>query len=345
MTEELARILKEPHKDCLPCIPNFESGTPKKESWANYAVDRFVELYDRNRIYGSSFITRPDSAPWIDIPEYWDRVRDLWRGKDIVFVNGDKRSLRLDMMKEATSIREVISTTKHAYSDIDRVVEEVGLPSGPILMCLGATATALADRFARKGVHAIDLGHIGLFMRHAGSYRYVRDDLSTPGYRDILNRMHSRQDWGDDGAKHFDAVKALHEEIKPATTLDYGAGSMKLAEAFKPLGIRVQCYDPGVPGKEAPPKPCDMVICTDVLEHVEPDKLDAVLDHMRRITGMAAYLVIATRPANHKLPNGANAHLIVKPADWWLRKLAIAGWNIVKSEIDEGREVRVWTKK
>jgi cyclopropane fatty-acyl-phospholipid synthase-like methyltransferase len=80
-------------------------------------------------------------------------------------------------------------------------------------------------------------------------------------------------------------------------------------------------YDPGIPDRAALPEPADFVVSTDVLEHVEPEKLDGVLKHIRELTKRQAYLNIHTGPANAKLPDGRNAHLIQQPAEWWHRKL------------------------
>jgi hypothetical protein len=107
----------------------------------------------------------------------------------------------------------------------------------------------------------------------------------------------------------------------------------------------VQEYDPGIDGKEGMPKPCDLVVCTDVLEHVEPDKLEAVEDHLFRICGMGALLVIATRAANAILPDGRNAHLIVQPPAWWIDRINRKGWTIDHVQIREGRDVTLWLKK
>jgi 2-polyprenyl-3-methyl-5-hydroxy-6-metoxy-1,4-benzoquinol methylase len=91
-----------------------------------------------------------------------------------------------------------------------------------------------------------------------------------------------------------------------------------------------------VPGRDVLPKPSDVVVCTDVLEHIEPEKLDAVLDHILRLTGYFAHLVISTRPANAVLPDGRNAHLIVETPDWWLEKiLANPRWQ---TEVARGTE-------
>ena len=76
-------------------------------------------------------------------------------------------------------------------------------------------------------------------------------------------------------------------------------------------------YDPAVPGKDAEPQPADLVICTDVLEHIEPDCLNDVLDHIRQVSLKYAFVNVSTRPAVKFLQDGRNAHLIIQPADWW----------------------------
>jgi hypothetical protein len=345
---ELREILKKPADGCLPCIPNLHSQTPKKASWANWAVPPYLDFYDPARVYGSSFVTRPDSAPWCDTPEFWDRIKEFWRGKDVALVAGTMRSLRPEMLAEAASVKLIEAPSGQkgdgAYRLVDQIEEECAAFKGPVLMCLGPTATVLANRLARRGVFAQDLGHIGMFMRSAGAYRYRLDDLISPDYREQLMRKHGRGKWGADGAKHVTNALAYADLLEAETILDYGCGEMKFAEAMKPR--RVSGFDPGVPGREGMPKPCDLLVSTDVLEHVEPEKLNNVLGHMRSVCLKGAYLVIATRPAKALLPDKRNAHLIVKPADWWIKGMQIAGWGeIYAQEIEESKEVRLWLKK
>lgn len=322
--------------------PYDRRGAPRAVSWERYTAPEFTQ-YLANTVYHSSFITRPDNAPWIDTPEYWAAVQNLWRGKEITLVVGDKKSVTTEMIGDtAISVREVLGPRQHAYAEIDRIEEEIGKPSGTVLLCLGTAATVLAWRLARKGVHAIDLGHIGMFLRHAGAYRYGADDMTSEAYRHQLKRLHMKQKWGADGAKHTEAVKALVDRFRPKTILDYGCGENKLAESMKP--IRVSGYDPGIEERASMPKPCDLVVCTDVLEHVEPEKLDAVLDHIHRLTGVAAYFVISTRLANAILPDGRNAHLSVHAATWWIEKLAAIGWTFADEPVI-GKDLIVVAKK
>jgi hypothetical protein len=345
----LARELKQVLVSRLPSLivglPH--SRGPRAESWERYAEKRYMSFADRDKLYGSAFITRPDNAPWIDTPDFWDKVRNLWRGRDVVLVVGDKKSITEEMIAgEASSLEHVWGPRQHAYAEIDRLEVDVLAHAGErstVILCLGATATVLAWRLAKRGVHALDLGHIGMFMRHAGAYRYALEDVISAGYRKQLERLHARQPWGADGAKHADAVDAIAAQMQAVTVLDYGCGEGKLADALKDRR-RVSGYDPGIAAKAKMPKPCDLVVCTDVLEHVEPEKLSAVLDHLYRLAARKLYAVISTRPANALLPDGRNAHLIVNDSNWWTAKLGEMGWAIERTETT-GKELRVLCTK
>ena len=58
-------------------------------------------------------------------------------------------------------------------------------------------------------------------------------------------------------------------------------------------GFDVRNYDPCIPEYATPPSPAELVVCTDVLEHIEPDKLDAVLNDIIRLSSKGAFLVAA----------------------------------------------------
>ena len=87
------------------------------------------------------------------------------------------------------------------------------------------------------------------------------------------------------------------------------------------VGLEVREYDPAIFGKDDPPEPADMVYCGDVLEHVEPECVDAVLDDLARVTGKIGLVQLSTQPALKILPDGRNTHLTIHPAEWWMTKL------------------------
>lgn len=143
----------------------------------------------------------------------------------------------------------------------------------------------------------------------------------SPGYREQNRLLHETNDqYGIWGWKHAEDVALLRDEHDCETVLDYGCGKGKLKLALgDPAWLRE--YDPAVPGKDARPEMADLVVCTDVLEHIEPHLLDNVLAELVRITAKALFLVIATRESNKCLPDGTSPHKIVQTPDWWRAKL------------------------
>jgi hypothetical protein len=145
--------------------------------------------------------------------------------------------------------------------------------------------------------------------------------LISPEYIDQYRELHRRRDdYGGTGGKWMTTVLALIMQSGFKSALDYGCGKAALWAAiveYLPSNFSWQNYDPCMEEYEDPPRPADLVICTDVLEHIEPDCLDHVLDDLARCTKKEILFNVATRPADNRLPNGQNAHLIQEPISWW----------------------------
>lgn len=156
--------------------------------------------------------------------------------------------------------------------------------------------------------------------------------LVSQPYRDTLRAMHASRPWGNKGHRHIPDFIGLFAELGCKNLLDYGSGTerLRLALATSHPDISVVCYDPGVTGREVLPQPADFVVSTDVLEHVEPGAVDAVLDHLCSLTVKGAYLRIALTKAKRSLPDGRNAHLTIRSGQWWLEKLRSRPWKLVR---------------
>lgn len=163
LTKRLRAILQD-SGNCLVGIPNIHARGPKDAHWQTYA--KYASLLS-DRMYGSAFITRPDSAPWIDTDDYWQLLHSLWVGRAVTLVRGAQKSLTKDDLLRwgAGAVREVLCPPQHAWTKYHEILAEVGTPDHPVLMCLGPTATVLAVDLCAKGVHAIDLGHVGMFAK------------------------------------------------------------------------------------------------------------------------------------------------------------------------------------
>lgn len=159
------------------------------------------------------------------------------------------------------------------------------------------------------------------------------DRISAPYLAEQVALHAAPRGYGGRGSKWATAVIDLMLRGRYWSVLDYGCGQGSLVAALKSgsvrlRGVRFDEYDPAIPGKDSPPTFADLVICTDVLEHVEPDKLDAVLAHLKQLARRAVFAVIALRPSNKTLSDGRNAHLIIESADWWRARLTDAGFTV-----------------
>jgi hypothetical protein len=75
-----------------------------------------------------------------------------------------------------------------------------------------------------------------------------------------------------------------------------------------------------VPEYADKPVPAELVTCIDVLEHIEPEYLLNVLDHLEELTEVAIFASVHMGPAGKTLDDGRNAHLTQEPLEWWLPK-------------------------
>lgn len=151
------------------------------------------------------------------------------------------------------------------------------------------------------------------------------DDVASEQYRTVLREMHNCEPWGNKGFKYSHEVRQFCTDLfgvgaDDFDILDYGCGLGTFEATNEDLDVR--SYDPGIPGKDAMPAPAAVVICTDVLEHIEPELVYNVLRHIAELARVGIYLHIATKPAKRFLPDGRNAHLIVEGAEWWTDKLS-----------------------
>lgn len=158
--------------------------------------------------------------------------------------------------------------------------------------------------------------------------------LITEEYRKLNETLHaSNAYFGKSGHKWAVDVIDLALSLRTQDILDYGCGKSTLAHN---IPFRIKQYDPCVPKYSRTPEPAELVVCTDVLEHIEPGCLDSVLDDLKRVTKNMGFFVIANGMAKKNLPDGRNAHLIQEHASWWLPKIFqrfdILNFNVQESE-------------
>src|ERR1700690_2010322 len=140
----------------------------------------------------------------------------------------------------------------------------------------------------------------------------------SPDYRRMQEKLHETTDYGTASLLYAPLVSAVINRMEVTHLLDYGCGAKcRLATSLK-VGHKLtyQAYDPAVPRYAKEPLPAQMVACIDVLEHIEPQYLDAVLHDLTQLAEGIIFLTVTTAAAFKSLPDGRNAHLIIEPMQW-----------------------------
>jgi predicted TPR repeat methyltransferase len=145
--------------------------------------------------------------------------------------------------------------------------------------------------------------------------------LYTEHYQQLLINEHIRRPWGVEGQTHHARILELYHEYHCDSILDYGCGQGLLSQRIGNL-VTVVNYDPGIPAYTHLPLPADLVVCADVLEHIEPECLHHVLTHIHSVTVNVAFFTICSIASKSTFPDGQNLHLIQQDQSWWLDQLS-----------------------
>jgi len=147
--------------------------------------------------------------------------------------------------------------------------------------------------------------------------------LISDANRDQQETLHQDPNYGRASLSFASIVGDTIIENDVSELLDYGAGKGRLGQKLQetiPDCPKIYHYDPAIPEWSALPAPCEFVTCIDVLEHIEPERLDDVLEDLERVTLRLGFFTVHTGAAQRVLPDGRNAHLIQEPPQFWLNK-------------------------
>lgn len=177
---DLRRVLSAPSESVLVGMPHIFYDA----HWSTVLAELWHEISPTLGdlpIFGDSHVSRPPifSLFGEDGVEAW---RSVWAGRDVAVIAG--KGSRFDLIdplfSSVGSVLRIDSMPTNAYVDMDRVVAETVRSGRDLaLIALGPTGTVLADRLAREGIQAIDIGHL------SASYNNVFNGGSTPESRPL----------------------------------------------------------------------------------------------------------------------------------------------------------------
>lgn len=174
LKESMAKILESSDKGLLVCLPNIKSDFKayKRKSrliWLSKIGKhrkQFYKYYNRERLYGNSFVSRPYMIYRNkDMCGKWFKsILKLFTDKDIVLIEGiySRSGVGNDLFKEAKSVKRILCPNKDAFSKYDEILAEaLKIPQNKlILVAVGPAGKPLTYELFKKGYTVWDIGHI-----------------------------------------------------------------------------------------------------------------------------------------------------------------------------------------
>jgi hypothetical protein len=240
-------------------------------------------------------------------------------------------------------------TQKHAYAqplNDGQILHDVPF-NGNIYKCaapMAAQAKAFMDSYkvyVNAGI-AIEVIGDGLLPAMWKEVERVQNNLAEK------EALKYRRMWEFDSYRKFapgeskveHAIAEL-EAPKGASFIDFGTGTGRAAKKLQMMGYKVlavdfavNCLDEDVFVPfclanlwELPDLKANFGYCTDVMEHIPPEKVDDVLKGITSCVN-SAYFMISTRPDSMGELISEVLHETVQPPQWWAEKLRTL-WNDV----------------
>lgn len=210
LKRDLIEVAKCNDSDFLSCIPIFiNNKNSLKEASRKWWTSNLRLMGVFWRRYFSTGITYGDTEvtrPWMSFldeehaSECFSRMRNIFSGKDIVLIEGEKSRLGVgnDFLSKAKSVRRILGPAKNAYSKIDEIYDAAICEdkNALYLLALGPTATVLSYRLYKSGRRALDIGHMDIeyewfkikatdkvpvknkYVNEAGGYKVLEEDAT-----------------------------------------------------------------------------------------------------------------------------------------------------------------------
>jgi 2-polyprenyl-3-methyl-5-hydroxy-6-metoxy-1,4-benzoquinol methylase len=190
----------------------------------------------------------------------------------------------------------------------------------------------------------------------------MMDDIDNTA---LLERAKYQKIWGfDQYRKTSPGERYVNEAIKKLgikryeKLIDYGCGTGRAAMKFLEKGVFVtgvdiadNCTDPesnrfqfineciwDMPDNIK----SDWAFCTDVLEHIPPERVRDTLDSIISRTQKGGFFSISHEPDSMGQLIDDQLHMTIRPAQWWLIQFEMLGVDAKQELIDGGAQSKIW---
>lgn len=198
---------------------------------------------------------------------------------------------------------------------------------------------AMRHRFQQPDIDPVTIEVVGDGLLQDTLHAIDGTDADETGAERLKYRAmwrHAPYRSNSPGERRCEAIVTRLAPSAGASLLDFGVGTGRLAHALQERGLDVRgidiaanCLDDGVavPLYVAPlwdlagVQAADYGVCCDVMEHIPPGRVEAVLSEVSQHVRRACYWHISSDPDAFGTTIGKPLHLTVQPPEWWRERL------------------------
>ena len=180
MSAAMVKVFENHSPNLLICLPHAFKSTKgfepfAKSFWGGWIRDNLKDVSQAIHMrlgndyrFGDAYISRPFTAykSRKHAAKLVDQLKTLWLDRDILIVEGEKTRLGVgnDLFAGARSIKRILGPAENAFSSYSNILNTVAenWNSELVILALGPTATILASDLSKRGIQALDLGHVDI---------------------------------------------------------------------------------------------------------------------------------------------------------------------------------------
>ncbi len=161
---------------------------------------------------------------------------------------------------------------------------------------------------------------------YSPQHSQTSEHIKVAGNQELIEeyrKIHATRTYGTTAIRNLRFIRPDIELLRPCSILDYGCGQSNLIDALKlEYPVETHRYDPAIPEiSNKHEDVVDLLLNVDMLEHIEEKDLDEVIGDMRA-SCRNAIIIIDLKAAKAVLSDGRNAHVTLKPREWWYERLS-----------------------
>lgn len=236
----------------------------------------------------------------------------------------------------------------HAYPQTDRQRVDCVYSVGDKKFKTSLSMAQQAEFFPMLSDQLIEAG-CTITLRGDGLLPYISEQSAIK--RDITEKEKYEEMWKHKEYREFSpgekVIATFFDVVKPSpgsSIIDFGCGTGRAAVLLDKYGLNVTAVD-FVPNaleiqslkfvqadlSDLIPITSEYGFCTDVMEHIPPDKVDQTLRNIMRASGRV-FFQISLVPDSMGLLIGHHLHLSVHTYEWWIAKFIELGFSVTWSE-------------